>query len=123
MIVGILHATFLTGDLVKARRFYEGVLGLHISIDRPDLGFEGAWYQLAPYQQLHLMALPNPEDGLRRPEHGGRDRHIALSVTDLPKLIECLKLEKIAYTQSKSGRAAVFCRDPDGNALEFIEEK
>jgi glyoxylase I family protein len=27
---------------------------------------------------------------------------------------------RIAYTLSRSGRAALFCRDPDGNALEFI---
>jgi len=26
----------------------------------------------------------------------------------------------ISYTPSRSGRAALFCRDPDGNALEFI---
>jgi glyoxylase I family protein len=26
----------------------------------------------------------------------------------------------VAFTRSKSGRAALFCRDPDGNALEFI---
>ena len=26
-------------------------------------------------------------------------------------------------TVSRSGRKAVFCRDPDGNALEFIESK
>lgn len=27
----------------------------------------------------------------------------------------------IPYTRSRSGRTALFCRDPDGNALEFIE--
>jgi glyoxylase I family protein len=27
----------------------------------------------------------------------------------------------IAYTLSISGRKALFCRDRDGNALEFIE--
>ncbi|MEE8429299.1 MAG: glyoxalase, partial [Gammaproteobacteria bacterium] len=25
----------------------------------------------------------------------------------------------IPYNQSRSGRQALFCRDPDGNALEF----
>ncbi|MGR9099900.1 MAG: VOC family protein, partial [Gammaproteobacteria bacterium] len=25
------------------------------------------------------------------------------------------------YTLSKSGRQALFCRDPDGNALEILE--
>jgi hypothetical protein len=27
----------------------------------------------------------------------------------------------IAFTRSQSGRAALFCRDPDDNALEFVE--
>lgn len=121
MIVGIQHATFLTSDLLKARQFYEGVLGMCIDKSRPQMSFEGVWYQITPSQQIHLMLLPNPEDGLRRPEHGGRDRHLALTATDITKLIECLKAADVVYTQSKSGRRAVFCRDPDGNALEFIE--
>jgi len=27
----------------------------------------------------------------------------------------------IPYTASQSGRAALFCRDPDANTLEFVE--
>jgi extradiol dioxygenase family protein len=27
----------------------------------------------------------------------------------------------VTYTLSQSGRRALFCRDPDSNALEFIE--
>jgi hypothetical protein len=27
----------------------------------------------------------------------------------------------VSYTASKSGRAALFCRDPDANTLEFVE--
>ncbi len=121
MIIGIHHATFLTRDLLKARKFYEGVLGLQIDTSRPQMSFDGVWYEISAEQQLHLMLLPNPEEGLKRPDHGGRDRHVALTVTDTTKLIECLKAAEVPYTQSKSGRRALFCRDPDGNALEFIE--
>jgi glyoxylase I family protein len=64
--------------------------------------------------------LPNPEAGLQRPQHGGRDRHVALAVSDLAELIERLNRAGIAYTLSSSGRRALFCRDPDGNALELI---
>ena len=67
------------------------------------------------------MLLPNPEAGVQRPAHGGRDRHVALVVQDLSKLRARLDAEGIAYTQSQSGRRALFCRDPDQNALEFIE--
>jgi catechol 2,3-dioxygenase-like lactoylglutathione lyase family enzyme len=67
------------------------------------------------------MLLPNPEADLPRPEHGGRDHHIALIVKDLAKLKARLDAAGIASTQSQSGRRALFCRDPDQNALEFIE--
>lgn len=121
MILGIHHTSFLTGDLAKARQFYEGVLGLALADNRPQMGYEGVWYNISPTQQLHLMLLPNPEAGLQRPTHGGRDRHVAFVVSDMTKLTERLRAAGIACTQSQSGRRAIFCRDPDGNALEFME--
>jgi catechol 2,3-dioxygenase-like lactoylglutathione lyase family enzyme len=120
MFTGIHHASLLTGDLAKARAFYEGVLGLQPDPNRPQMSFDGVWYNIAPNQQIHLLALPNPEAGLLRPAHGGRDRHVAFAATDLDKLIACFDAAGIAYTQSQSGRRAVFCRDPDQNALEFM---
>ena len=120
MIGGILHATFVTSDLGKSRAFYEDVLGLRPDPKRPAMSYEGVWYNVAEEQQIHLMLLPDPEAGLQRPTHGGRDRHVALAVSDLAKLIAKLDQASIAYTLSTSGRRALFCRDPDQNALEFI---
>ena len=121
MITGILHASFITTDLTRTRAFYEGVLGLQPDPNRPKMSFGGVWYDVAAVQQIHLLLLPNPEAGLLRPAHGGRDRHVALEVSDLATLIERLDQAGIDYTLSQSGRHALFCRDPDGNALEFIE--
>ena len=120
IITGILHTTFLTSDLAKARAFYEGVLNLNPSPARPSMDFEGAWYDVAPNQQIHLMLLTDPEAGLIRPVHGGRDRHVALAVSNLAALIERLNSAQVSFTLSQSGRQALFCRDPDQNALEFI---
>lgn len=120
MITGIHHATFLSSDLARSRLFYEGVLGLRPDPARPDMGFDGVWYDIAASQQIHLMQLPDPEAGLVRPSHGGRDRHVALGVDALDALRAKLDEAGIAYTMSKSGRTALFCRDPDGNALEFV---
>lgn len=120
MITGILHTTFLTSDLAKSRAFYEGILGLKVNVTRPTMRFEGVWYDVGDNQQIHLMALPNPESGLQRPSHGGRDRHVALAVADLSALIERLKQAGVVYTLSQSSRSALFCRDPDDNALEFM---
>ena len=121
MITGIHHATLLTSDLVKSRAFYENVLGMNLARNRPQMSFVGVWYDIAANQQIHLMLLPNPEAGLHRPAHGGRDHHVALGVQDLQKLKARLEAVGISYTTSQSGRNAVFCRDPDQNALEFIE--
>jgi glyoxylase I family protein len=123
MITGILHASFITSDLDRSREFYEGVLGLQIDPARPKMSYDGLWYDVAPGQQIHLLVLPDPEAGLQRPVHGGRDRHVAMEVSDIEKLIERLEQAGIVYTLSSSGRRALFCRDPDGNALEFIANR
>lgn len=120
MITSLLHVTFLTSDLAKSRTFYEELLGLHLDVTRPDMSFEGVWYDIAAGQQIHLMLLPNPEVDLIRPAHGGRDRHVAIGVSDLDELIRRLEAAAVSYTLSQSGRRALFCRDPDDNALEFI---
>lgn len=117
----LLHASFLVADLARSRAFYEGVLGLTLNPNRPNLGYDGAWYDIGA-QQIHLLALPNPDPVEGRPAHGGRDRHVALAVDDIAALKAALDEAGVAYTVSKSGRVALFCRDPDGNALEFIEK-
>ncbi|MBI1282706.1 MAG: glyoxalase [Thiobacillus sp.] len=119
-VASLLHAGLLVSDLERARAFYESVLGLQRH-PRPELPYPGAWYDLGGGQQLHLMALPNPDAGAARPEHGGRDRHVALGVRDLAALKRRLDAAGVKYTASQSGRAALFCRDPDANALEFVE--
>ncbi len=72
--------------------------------------------------QIHLLELPNPDSIDNRPEHGGRDHHVALQVSDLGEIIRRLEQVGINYSKSKSGRSALFCRDYDGNAIELVEK-
>lgn len=120
MILGVHHVSLLCSDLERARSFYGGILGLQEDPERPDLGYAGAWYRLGGLE-LHLICLPNPCSGVLLPEHGGRDRHLALAVDELDPLAERLERAGVTCTRSRSGRRALFCRDPDGNALEFVE--
>jgi len=120
-IDAILHASVVVADTQRALGFYAGVLGLPVDAGRPDLGFPGAWLAIGEGQQIHLLELPNPDPTTGRPAHGGRDRHIALRIDDLDPLCQSLEAAGVDYTLSRSGRRALFCRDPDGNALEFIE--
>jgi glyoxylase I family protein len=118
--LGLHHASLLVADLERALAFYRDVLGMCVSEARPDLGYPGAWLETGN-QQVHLLRLPNLDPVTGRPGHGGRDRHVALLIRDLDVLRQRLEAGGVVYTRSKSGRRALFCRDPDGNALEFIE--
>ncbi len=118
-IVNLLHASLLVADLARSRGFYEGVLGLKPNPARPQMSFEGVWYDIGS-AQIHLICLPNPDPVAARPAHGGRDRHTALGVRDFAMLTESLDRAGLTYTLSQSGRRALFVRDPDGNALELV---
>lgn len=118
-IEAIHHVSLIVSETARALAFYVEVLGLE-TIPRPELGFPGAWLAIGS-RQLHLLELPNPDPVAGRPDHGGRDRHLAMTVRDLDRLREALERAGVEYSLSRSGRRALFCRDPDGNALEFIE--
>ncbi len=115
----IHHVSFIVADTARALAFYRDQLGLEVDGRRPDLGYPGAWLNLGA-SQIHLLELPNPDPTTGRPGHGGRDRHVAFSVTGLDSLAARLEAAGVAVTRSRSGREAFFCRDPDGNALEFV---
>ncbi len=119
-ITDIHHASLMVADTGRSLDFYCGVLGLTTDDARPDLGYPGAWLQVGT-RQIHLIELPNPDPVAGRPAHVGRDRHTALHITDLDALRAALARAGITCTVSRSGRRALFCRDPDGNGLEFIE--
>ena len=114
------HASVVVAELTSALRFYVDVLGLQADDSRPDLGFPGAWLKVGE-QQIHLLEIPNSDPVAIRPEHAGRDRHTALLVTGLAALERRLENNGINFTRSRSGRHAIFCRDPDGNGIELIE--
>lgn len=118
-VIEFLHASIVVSNLALARKFYGGVLKLTPSSSRPEMSFDGVWYEIGA-QQIHLLVLPNPDPVTDRPEHGGRDRHIALGVDDLEQAKCALEEAGIPYTMSRSGRPALFCRDPDGNAIELV---
>ncbi len=122
LITAIHHASFIVANTRRALDFYCGVLGLEQDKNRPDMSFAGAWLWVGD-GQIHLLELPNPDPVEGRPEHGGRDRHLAMTVPNLDLIQSALELAGFDYTLSKSGRRALFCRDVDGNALELIESQ
>ncbi len=120
MSIAFHHVAIIVSDLAKAKHIYGDILGL-TQDKRPDLNFDGLFYSLGGGQQLHIMLLDNPDAESSKPKHGGRYRHFALSVSDLDTIKSKLEQSNIDYTQSKSGRAAIFFYDFDGNAIELIQ--
>ncbi|CAI0627925.1 unnamed protein product [Linum tenue] len=121
-VVGVHHVGILCENLERSIEFYQGMLGLEINEARPHdkLPYRGAWLWVGA-EMIHLMELPNPDPLTGRPQHGGRDRHACLAIRDVSKLKQILDQAGHPYTLSRSGRPAIFTRDPDANALEFTQ--
>ncbi|KAJ9688076.1 hypothetical protein PVL29_014030 [Vitis rotundifolia] len=121
-IVSLHHVGILCENLERSFDFYHNLLGFPVNEARPNdkLPYRGAWLWVGS-EMIHLMELPNPDPLTGRPEHGGRDRHACIAIQDVSKLKEILDEAGIPYTLSKSGRPAIFTRDPDANALEFVQ--
>lgn len=120
LVKAIDHCSLIVANTRKALEFYSGILGLEVDDTRPDLGYPGAWLQIGN-GQIHLLEVDDPYLGINRPVHGGRDYHVALQVFNLEKVILKLEAAGISYSKSKSGRAALFCRDFDDNTIELVE--
>ncbi|MDG6777973.1 VOC family protein [Thiomicrorhabdus sp. zzn3] len=114
------HVSIIVSDAERSLKFYRTLLGLTV-LPRPHLGFPGYWLDLHNGQSLHIMQLDNPNKNTQRPEHGGRDYHFALRIDSVLDFASKLDRMNIRYTLSRSGRKALFVRDPDQNAFELFE--
>ena len=108
------HVQINVADVDGAVAFYEA-LGMTRRSDRPDLGIDGAWLDVAG-QQIHLFAASPPAD---------LGQHFALEVDDLDALIGSLRARGISVTEpgalgSGLPRQASL-HDPSGNRIELRE--
>jgi glyoxylase I family protein len=118
-VEGIHHVSVEVFDLKRAKHFYEGVLGLEASSERPGFDFEGAWYNIGS-TQIHLLYSPNKTN--TNPDFTSRDAHFAIRVKDIASFIKLFDEHEIKYINqptSRTGWHQVFVQDPDGNVIEF----
>ena len=110
------HIGIVVKKLKESVWFYSEVLGLR-SIERPDFGFPGHWYQVGDHTQLHLMVFDE-----ELPESM---RHIALEVEDFDETLKQLEAKGIEIVDGPGKRVDgsdwLFCRDPDGNLVEITK--
>lgn len=119
-LVRLHHISFAIQSLDASKQFFGGVLGL-AELDRPAFNFEGAWYALGD-RQLHLIVQSGA--GREAADRISRSDHMALEVSDLAKVKETLRSAGIDFgegSNQKLGMDQVFCRDPDGHVIEFVQ--
>lgn len=126
--VSLDHVSLAVTDLAASLAFYRDALGLRC-VDRPDLGFPGAWLALGDGRTLHLLADPSRSaqagglpagDASRRSDAPGRCSHFALRIDDWGARVDGLRRAGWTVVASRSGRHAAFVADPDGHWVELI---
>src|SRR5438105_4496935 len=91
-----LHSGVTVRDLERSRRFYGDLLGLK-EVDRPDLGFPGAWYEIrVSYGSLRAQVALTA-DAFAAAGIGRGDRVAIVLPNGLP-LIVCFLAAAVAGT-------------------------
>ena len=119
-LVRLHHVSFAVHDLDASKHFFGEVLGLE-EIARPSFTFRGAWYTLGD-QQLHLIEVE--ADGREARDRIGRKDHVALEVAAAGAVRQQLSDAGVEFEEGGNqalGMDQVFCRDPDGHAIEFVQ--
>ena len=109
---GIHHVSINVKDVDAAVAFYVGVLNLEV-LDRPDLGFPGAWIR-AGVQEIHLLGIDSG-DPLK-------EQHFAFAVNDADEVHTVLVTEGFAPSDIREIPGVCrqfFTHDPSGNMIEF----
>ncbi len=113
------HASLSVADVERSRSFYEGVLGLS-TIERPDFGFPGVWYQAGDIQ-LHLIQVPAGVDvGSNPPGTNPLAHHLAFEIEDYAATCEALAAHGVKALETGAEVGQIFVSDPDGNVIELI---
>ena len=114
------HVSFAVAELERARRFYEGVLGLE-QIERPDLGaVRGVWYR-AGNTEVHLIVTPEGADVGSAPTRiSPVANHVAFRIEDYKRVRDELVTRGLEPLETSPERGQMWIRDPDGNVIELI---
>lgn len=109
---GIHHVSINVKDLDAAVDFYVDLLGMEL-LDRPNLGFPGAWMR-AGEQEVHLLGVQSAPPP--------KEQHFAFKVADVDAVKAAL--EAAGRSCSEPMEIAGICRqaftqDPSGNLVEF----
>lgn len=109
------HVSVLITDVLRARRFYAGVLCL-TEIPKPKtFDFVALWFDLGGGHTLHLLQKPHPDTP--------SPRHFCLRVTDAVAARTHFRALDIPIQETGliPGADRFFVHDPDGNRIELLQ--
>jgi glyoxylase I family protein len=111
------HLSFTVPDLEASLGFWRDLLGFE-PIERPDLGFPGAW--LRGYGvEVHLLAPPGAVAAERR--LSPLRNHVAFRVECLDAVRRTLEAAGLEVLGGRGAIRQMFVLDPGANVIEFIE--
>ncbi|EEM30378.1 MULTISPECIES: VOC family protein [Bacillus] len=105
-------------NLKEALYFYEGILGIKPSLERPQLDVTGVWYDT---DSTRISFVMNRMLGGREKSFTNSCAGLTFSISNIENLKKRLVFYKIAYTENKSEKSIVV-QDPDGYKLQVIEK-
>ena len=114
------HVSFVVADVEAALDFYVGVIGCEL-VDRPDLGFPGAWLQVG-LVQIHLVTpIAGVDPGRPPTAPTGNANHAAFTIDNHGAALEALRSVGVDVREGTVGIRQLFVQDPDGNVIEPVE--
>jgi catechol 2,3-dioxygenase-like lactoylglutathione lyase family enzyme len=143
MIIGVNHTSFTVSDVERSVAFYQDLLGMELlSLGERDpafsqkiTGIPGAHLKVAYLRapdghRLELIQYLSPAGKrLDTVTNNVGSGHLAFDVEDLPRLFQALTAKGVKFkspplevpTGPNRGTLAVYCTDPDGITLEFLQ--
>ncbi|EEK52225.1 lactoylglutathione lyase [Bacillus cereus ATCC 10876] len=105
-------------NLKETLYFYEGILGITPSSERPQLDIAGVWYDT---DSTRISFVMNRSLGGREKSVTDSVDVLTFSISNIENVKKRLVFYKIAYTENKSEKSIVV-QDPDGYKLQVIEK-
>lgn len=118
-ILDLNHVALHVADLDRSMAFYGDTLGWATKDTRPAFDFPGAWYQLGPTRELHLISGRHDDD-IDIP----RVCHFAVQAESIAEVEARLREWGVDFLGPKprpDGVPQIFVQDPDGYWIEFCE--
>ena len=126
----ILEAALYVDDLVKARAFYEGVIGLDVLAEKDGRHiFYSCDDTVLLTFNAEATAQANPPGALPVPTHGTTGPgHVCFGASGdaLDRWVRRFEAEGIEIEADfhwPNGARSIYVRDPSGNSVEFAEPK